>query len=412
MGDYFIDFAVPDLSAFTMLGVDGSRVSRPGNVRELAVALQNGFGTSGTLEQGLGLEVAPFWVAKSPDVVGDYNGIVHRFSVSAATLKANDTTRVGFGFRWVPIDHADPYDSEELRQALLEGLQEAMSEAVTPAERNALTKRVFDFADSTAIEDTNVVALSTAFDVIDLKKSTESEKAASLIAVGGVDGRVKAILDAEGIVLSDAQRDTLDALVRDYTALATKHINYDAESTASKEIAKRREAFRDTMWNAFSLQLASGATVATPGDVDFGFSWSSFVGVSLPLIHRYGQFLVHGQLDVPLEDSSDVRVAVGGRLILGSASNRFSLEGLWGSNDERLTGESSYRITVGGEFRLSEGTYLELATGVNLPDEGGSNLITLGSIKYAIGKERRYGLPTEYGGGNERTSQGVRPFLG
>ncbi|MGH7675451.1 MAG: hypothetical protein ACREMV_09280, partial [Gemmatimonadales bacterium] len=55
-----VDLTVPEAPAFVLLGVAPSEVSRPGNVRELGVALLNGVDKSGRLRAGLAVTAAPY----------------------------------------------------------------------------------------------------------------------------------------------------------------------------------------------------------------------------------------------------------------------------------------------------------------------------------------------------------------
>lgn len=382
---YFIDFAIPDLAAFTLLGVDGARVSRPGNVRELSVALQNGLGERGVLEQGLGLEVAPVWLADAPDVIGDYRPLVHRLTVSAATLKSSDTTRLGLSFRWVPIDRSDPYASPALRDAIRTALVDALTGSVPSDVRVALTRRVFEHL----VDDLDA---PRPFDIARLLDLDDLDSTSKPVTISATQAHIREELAAQEIELTAAQADTLLQLARDYVRLANVMLTVDAEATARQAVTRRREEFRDTTWNAFALQFAGGITALVPGALGEAEAeaLSAFAGLSYPLINRYGQLVVHGQLRVPIDDD-DLQASVGGRLLLGTATRRLSLEGLWAVNDERLGGDTdNVRLTVGAELRLASGTYLELATGVNLPERGEAGLLTLGALKYALRSDRRF----------------------
>src|SRR5688500_8755389 len=57
--NFTLDLTPPDLSAFDLLGINPTEVTRPGTVRELAAALANGISSSGQITPGLALEWAP-----------------------------------------------------------------------------------------------------------------------------------------------------------------------------------------------------------------------------------------------------------------------------------------------------------------------------------------------------------------
>src|SRR3989442_1377066 len=57
-----IDLAIPESPAAAVLGLT-SPVSRPATPRELAVSLLNGTDAQGNPQNGLSLDLAPYWLA-------------------------------------------------------------------------------------------------------------------------------------------------------------------------------------------------------------------------------------------------------------------------------------------------------------------------------------------------------------
>jgi hypothetical protein len=54
-----LDLSVPDIPAFTALGVSPSTISRPDNIKDLVSALSTGVSPTGAIQSGLALEVSP-----------------------------------------------------------------------------------------------------------------------------------------------------------------------------------------------------------------------------------------------------------------------------------------------------------------------------------------------------------------
>lgn len=390
----FIDFAVPDLAAFTLLGVDGSQISRPGTVRELSVALANGLNADGIPEQGTGLEFAPFRVLEKPQTLRAYrkNARLFRLTLSAATVRNADSTQFGFGFRWVPFDAADPYTNRALEDAIKAALAPGLKAGVDPV---AAT----DFLDEFAIPTLFGLSTTRRDTLLKVFELDEPALMPKPFAAKTVIEQVTAILNADGETLSATQEEDLRALAERYIRLVSAYNEVDAD--LEQAVKARKKAFRDSMWNARSFQIAGGVTLLSSDSTD-GFdesTLSGFAGYAQPL-GRYGQLIAHAQLRLPLyaddeasSDAEDLQVSLGGRLLLGNATQRLSLEGLWGRNDTRLGDDDAFRITVGAEFRIAENAYLELATGMNLSDGGKSSFITLGGLKYALRKDRRFASP-------------------
>ena len=58
--DYYVDFSVPDITAFSILDVNPNDVVRPGNVKEFAAGVVNYVSENGNLKPGLAIELAPY----------------------------------------------------------------------------------------------------------------------------------------------------------------------------------------------------------------------------------------------------------------------------------------------------------------------------------------------------------------
>jgi len=105
--DLKIDFAVPEVPAFTLLDVSPTKVERPGSVRDLVLALANGVTASGGLQTALAIEVAPaklsLWDADANAALSQsafLSGL--RISVATNTVKDDKQTKssLAAGVRW------------------------------------------------------------------------------------------------------------------------------------------------------------------------------------------------------------------------------------------------------------------------------------------------------------------------
>src|SRR6478736_8129729 len=60
INDYYIDFAIPDITAFSLLDINTNKINRPGNVKQFAIGVQNYVDANGNLKPGLAMEFAPY----------------------------------------------------------------------------------------------------------------------------------------------------------------------------------------------------------------------------------------------------------------------------------------------------------------------------------------------------------------
>ncbi|NNF58000.1 MAG: hypothetical protein HKN04_07135 [Rhodothermaceae bacterium] len=393
---YFIDFSVPDLAAFTLLGLEGSQVSRPGNVRELAFALSNAIGEEGAAAQGVGVEVALPRILAQPRTLREYRGLRDRFTLSFATLREQDTTRFGVGFRWVPVDTGDPYEATGLHADLRRYVREALDTGVNAEERARFQNDLVDRLRPAGFPRDAIRGIRARLDPQpdSLRRLPEAFTAAD------ARQRLTPLLNSLGIIATDVQEAALREVTERYALLVRLAKSADVWATLEEHVVALKDSFRAATWNAFSLQFAAGATVraVTVEDIRVD-AISAFSGLTLPLTRR-SQLVVHGQVHLPFDDDDPLtayddglRASIGGRLLVGSATQRFSLEALYGTNDPRLEGDSHTRFTVGGEFRVSEGVYLELATGLDDAKSSPAQFLTLGSLKYALRQDRRFASP-------------------
>lgn len=421
LDDLYIDFAAPDLTAFTLIGVDAGRVSTPGTVKALAASLANGLTADGALEQGVGVEVAPalLWGGGRP---ADAASPLDRLSVSFASVRSGDTTRVGLGLRWLVLDGASPFaktpDAVTLRRTIGRSLQTFVdaTTAATAAERATLQDSAYAIAER-LIERYGLAAAETPrADVLAdslagaLLFPEDFAVGDSLLIPTAAARRVT--FEAElRMLLGDAAATALapesagrrvldgdlDAFFAHY-AVVRGRLESVARDVAHGDAEAAREAFRDSTWNETSLQLAAGWTARADGpeglfDALQGEGLQAFVGGSVGA-GTWFQSTLHLQARFPaLRGGTDeeVRFTGGTRVLLGSASRRLSAEALY-STEPRDAGKGT-RFLLGGEVRLTDGTFLELATGVNLPDAGPAGLLTLGGLRYALRPARRFDGP-------------------
>lgn len=114
-GDYRVDFAVPDVPAFSIIGADPSNILRPSSERELFVVASNFIGpeNSFNIPKDFAVEFSPLLLAEGKDLkLEKYKASpwLYRLRVSAATRREtveSAPTEIGFGLRVNVIDESD-----------------------------------------------------------------------------------------------------------------------------------------------------------------------------------------------------------------------------------------------------------------------------------------------------------------
>jgi hypothetical protein len=124
-----LDLSVPDIPAFTALGVSPSTISRPTNLKDLAAALSNGVNTSGAIQSGLAVEVAPlkFFPPPSPQGNGVHEpgmtdavlgGLAFSVGTNVTGTSPSVTSSLAYGARWVLGGYEPATDTEGLGACL------------------------------------------------------------------------------------------------------------------------------------------------------------------------------------------------------------------------------------------------------------------------------------------------------
>ncbi|MDX1530041.1 MAG: hypothetical protein R3362_00810 [Rhodothermales bacterium] len=390
--DAFIDFAVPDLSAATLLDVSASRVAQPGTVRELAVSLIEIAEATGDAAQGTGIEWALFRTLAAPRSVRDYRArrALYNLTLSGAVAREGDAARLAVGLRWVPFNEADPLlsrDLERLARSILRGTTGG------PRDPTVLRREVVgpldDLLETFRLDAPQRIGVYEVFPPI--------PNADPDATVRSLTDAALAALDAEGVVLNADQQRQVEEVAFAYVLLRDRDRGFDVAAWAREEIRAMKDSLQAANWNARAFHVTTGATWTSPtaelGDIEAD-AFSAFAGLSLPIEFQRGrdafdgQFLLQARADLAFDpDAAEPRAYSGGaRLLLGSATLRGVIEGTARYGDRRRAGDDrlDWRVVAGGEFRISPVLWLEVSAGLNLPEGEGAGLLTLGNLKYGF----------------------------
>ena len=406
--DLYVDFAVPDVAALGLFGVNPSKVARPGNLKEFSLAILPLSAADANIGAGVAVSWAPVYTfAKSLD---DYSGgVARRLAFSLATTKDSKSTAVSLaaGARVILHDGSDPLLDKKFNDAvsliLSASLQanevrdafwnDGMFSSVLNEVVGRMTPDAIKQAElKLAFMDDPWDILSAPARLDDSVQVTRFQKAITQRA-----DRAHGIADVD-VASVPALTVSVESLARKYVAAVNGAPLPPATSKA--KLTALRNKYLQEHWQAPVASIDVGELLTSSsgvwGDLRMQKAGLSF-SAALPA-GKSGQFVLQVQERKGLGDTPDERwfYSGGGRLLLGSATKRVSVEGVFSKAcdvDPKKDGVTK-RLTIGTEFKLSQGFWLEIATGSEwLPAKAGqhgASLISLASLNYAFKTSSRF----------------------
>jgi len=408
--DYYIDFAVPDLAAFTLLGIESDQVSRPGNLKEFGIALSSLTGTAGKLNPSLAIEYAPL-VGLTKSTESNYWKRGFRYTNLALSLgtQVDDSlgNRASFGFKFVPIDNSNPVGDPAFYKLVRDLLRDKNLQP------DALFRRDFENKIGSALKSDGIAIprIPDFFGVLDL--STGKDYRSKL-----VKRHEQGEIGALSVFLTDTLKtlSLYNSLSVETKALllnsAEKYADYilnkgDFKDDFEKKLKEAKEEYKKKNWNATVLQLSAGWVWNSDSATFEGLEkekFTTFLGLSLPL-GKKGWFKDHGQVilhisytaDESILTEIDKRFSGGTKVLLGGADQRLSIEGLFSDSkldaldtDGNQIEDTFFRWSIGAEMKLSAGSWLEFAIGGQKLINGDNRILPSFGLKHALQKEKRF----------------------
>jgi len=391
--DFYIDFSVPDLFAFTLIGVNLNSIARPGNIKEFSIATLDFIDKKGTIKPGIALEWSPFktFASKSLESYRKHK-LLHAIQISLATVKDSDATKVGLGLRWVPIDKSDSLMSEDEEMKTIKHLAKYDLSSSSAERRPKFIKKINSFFSEIQCDPDKRIKLLNLIDISNPPKT---------ITVEAIEKEIKDEIKKQNIDFLEDKEQKLLSYIREYIVIIKG--GESPEKEVSRLIYKAKEDFEKLSWNADVFYIGLGTLGISEDSTWRNLKLNTFSGVMgytfpFPKKSRSSQFILQLQGRKSFRDDSEEKwfISFGGRFLIGNSKNRFSIEGMYSKTkhtQKEMDGNKG-RVTIGGEFKLSKGLWLEIALGTitnrKLSD---SSILSLFSIKYALQKKRRYDTP-------------------
>jgi hypothetical protein len=340
-----LDFSVPDVPAFTALGVSPTQVSRPTSVRELAASLATGLDRNGHVQSGLAVEIAPVKLFAAPgDLVDILGGLRLSAGTDSVAAEGSTLTRAALGLRW-SVGGYQPEADGDLRCCIVSAIPkpepppdelDVNGDPVGPPKKGA-----------------PVPATGTLVPVVGIPRCRAAFRAAHL----GQSGVELAFAHAVQSV-NDSRLSSLGTLSDSVWVTAAWGWN----SYRIPEHQKWSDILDKQEWrNAFALEPAAFVRIDVPRDSKVGIrSTDLFVATRLPLFaDGWSVFAEGGVKRTNLSNKDGVPPAT-----------------------------TKWPAGVGGDVRVGDGAWLGIFMGV--ADVKTGELLALGNIKWAVGEGRPY----------------------
>jgi hypothetical protein len=390
INDLYVDFSIPDNSAFKMLNIKDEDVSRPGNLKEFSIHFLNLVTSGSKISQGLAVEWAPLYTTTKSVKKYRELGIIRNISISFATEKStNDTegTDVALGLSIIPIDKSDPLTDTVLENSvnsLLSKNPAKYDHLILEELQKHLSKHYDENAYANLVSNLSVFRFKDNQDKIESKKIIESFENDLRKASQTIDTEDKAWLEQ----FIQFKFTEIIEIVRS---------NYSDE-TMSKQLKVMLNDFKKRTWNSRVLQFNGGIVFSSNNSTWKKLTPNRFVGcVSYSDgFSSWGQFVINAQGFWSANDVNWLsnKYSIGARFLAGNSDVRGSVEFIYSTVKGKniLEKEDKLKAALGFEIKISEGIWLETAVGVDnvISDFDKSDIISLANFKYTFKKKSRY----------------------
>ena len=433
--DFYIDFSVPDITAFSILDIEPSTISRPGSVKEFAMGLTNFVSKSGELRPGLAVEWAPFktfnkdvekWEAKTPNRL---KFEWKNWLISGATTSDSSNVKLAAGLKFAPLDRTNPLNdplwvasAKQLFLKEMDNRRSVLDQAQLPTKIPEYNqKRIQAF---TQLE-LPMQYFDSLFGKIEFESSYMEEVQKELEESGTYDRSTVAnyfLSKTKELFVKQDQETAFETykdshimpLCRELTDLfyAYNSTKGFAESYGAK-LAKMKQDYKKKHWNKLALQFSGGLSMnsETTQIEDLAQEyWGGALTIAMPLIGKnwfkkhesFHNFMrnnsqIIGQVKASnyfVQDSTlNNSIFAGCRILLGNSDKRFSAEVAYVKLTNALTdlNAEGVRYTIGAELKIMDNYWLEFAVGgQSFEDQTGVFILPKFGFRHSFGNENRF----------------------
>ncbi|MCB2409231.1 hypothetical protein [Hymenobacter lucidus] len=298
------DFAAPDLTAPTLLGVNSNQVSKPANVKAFAANLIGAVANFPEKGKGLGIEIAPAqffqrsaWREDAAnkrtlnESLKSYahwgNQLGRNFTISGAQISTDSTAKVALGGAVVLLDRTDPLLDADYIQEVSKAFssQPALrfidlynthnSEVATRRNQVYADQQIYNNAWPQAQRKAArplLLAVEGLLNTAGLLPDSPNSLAEPQAFGASQDTAIKALetsLKAEARLTEDQRTALLDEAKQNSKAVKARYQQYyetrqQLTASTSAIIKAARENFDKKLWNATIIQAGGGWTWQSP----------------------------------------------------------------------------------------------------------------------------------------------------
>jgi hypothetical protein len=405
--DYYVDFSVPDVGAFTLLNTKPANISTPGNVKELAVILLNVASSGSTIAPGIALDWSPAATFYKPKTNEEYRKIkpIRNLQITFGSVADSLGTRVGAGIKWTFIDKSDPLDDVALSNSLNE-MHDVMwmsnnhQKSMFDQQLKSTLLGIFQKRNFAKSMEAYSMIKSYSFNVNDSSIIDRSVADNYSMVVDSINAMINRQTGIDSLNVNDDEKVQLMTLCIDFKEIVNNNTKY--RTAFISDIKAEKEKWLKDHWNATVVSFGAGWVGLSPDN-----KWSS---LNTQLFKSYlngkikvskkSQAVLLGSFGLPnnpiISDSSVVRqFSVGGRFLIGDAYKRFSMDIGYYYDVAKKTSFNGENLIVslGYEYKIAEGLFLEVVTGYKGEPSSffkNSNILALGNLKFALRPKQRF----------------------
>lgn len=416
INDFYLDFPIPDISAFTLLGINTNSITRPGNPKEFVASILNVATTGSKVSPGIAIEWTPYLTFGKKDLsnLKEYRNskLLRRLQFTFGSNQDSLGSNLAYGFKWTLVDNSDPLLDSVYQDSIIKAMNNYLNKfPLNSSERQDFQEKIFSPLCSTIA---GLYSLNTGDVIRNLNKhfnfldSTDFK----IIEIPRYElVRDKCISTLDSLTNEKFQTNyklivELDKIIIKYITMFDKADKYVRDVSSNTEFERLKKEYKNKHWNDLSLQIGVGQVFKS-----YDFSWNKlsshkftgFLSTAIPIarfeesgIQLISQLLYDNYCGYDKQNRK-YNTSLGGRFLWGNNNFRFSLEGKFSylKLNESLTDNinRNLRVTAGFEIKFDDGLWFELAFGAdgNLnKDWVKPDFITFGNFKYSISKEPRF----------------------
>lgn len=424
--DFYMDFSISKVTAFSLLNVEPSNILKPGTIKEFAMGVGSYVDLNGNFKPGLAMEWAPFMTFNNNNADSWNKQFLWRnLLISGATSGDSLGGKAALAFRWSPLDRTNPLQNDMAHKHINNLVEKYRKNEYGDQADLALGNftnayyNVFDEEIEKKYGNRLQIFDSSIRDSLLKKWKVEhgSHMQCELAEMY--------LLELKLLLPSSMYQTDLNSLTElsekaAVLILAELDDQLYISDAFSNELIKFKTEFKNTHWNKMALEVGGGQIFYSQNAklLELAANYNTFyLSFATPLMwdkKKNNKCFSYNKFGEILRDNSQVifqlrmqnyyapdstqnnSLFAGTRLLYGKSDWHISLECGYMSQANFVTGldQSYLQYALGWDYRISEGNWIEFALGGTrtFSNSGRVELSLLPRIafRHAFQKESRF----------------------